>query len=651
MKKYLLLVLFSIIIGVNSVFGQVSPYSISPDWYHGYGGRMTFPNGNFPTSGAPTPGNTATNNSTGVEASTSVCFRNGAVSIYTNTQQVYNASSSGTWTAFIRNFVGDTPPAQGNCSGSSTGGAVAFPDPANNATNDAFYVVTGNDETGGTCQFAGVNRYRFTGTGATVAYNAGPTNMAVDAFAGEAITASTDGAGGYWVIIHNKSTANIFRVWHFTTSGAITGPTDYNVGAAVSDVTGTQSYLKVSPCQDKIAYHSGGTLVVHNWDRVNGVVGAELRRIAPADHGVGLEFSPDGSMVYYSGQSTAVSYVNVGTGATGTVAGATSWSMQLGPDGKIYTSPGGATALGVISNANTAPSYGTTAAFGGAASIYRGLSNMTWLSPQLPVITPTATATCNVYNFSYVFQNYFNTNIGVTAGSEVWNFGDGTGNLSGLGATPSHTFPAGSGGPYTVTLTFTDATCGHSWTTTTPVTVTCPAPVELVNFAGVANSGGADLIWQTAQEINNDYFDLQRSLDGIHFQSIAELKGAGNSSSLLTYTYRDVEVTSGLVYYRLVQHDKDGKQAYSKIISVRFDKTGMPISVAPNPFSSSFTLTKIYLEPATITVYDVCGRIVEQKITTAAETTVSLGEALANGSYIVQYVTAINAYTLHIEKQ
>ncbi|MDB5257825.1 MAG: hypothetical protein JWM14_2520 [Chitinophagaceae bacterium] len=641
MKKCLLLALFSIL-GLSASLGQVSPYSLAPDWYFGIGGRMTFPSGNFPTSGAPTTSTMPTNNSVGVEASTDVCFKSGSVAFYTNSQQVYNANpANASWNDYIRSLTTD-----GTCAGSSTGAGVSFPDPA--SPTNAFYLVLANDVTSGSCNHAGVNRYRFTGTGTSVVYNAGQTLMAPDAFAGEAITAGTDGIGGYWVVIHNSGTANTFRVFHFT-AGGITTLADQTVGAAVSDVSGSQSYLKISPCQDKIAYHSGGTLVVHNWDRTTGTVGAELRRITPASYGVGLEFSPDGSKIFYSGQASAVTYVDIASGTSGNVTSSSSWSMQLGNDGKIYCSPGGAS-LGVISAPNTAPAY-TTLGITGGGSTFRGLSNIAWMTPDKPVITATLGSACNEYDFSFIFKNYFNGDIGIDGTNITWVWGDASANTTN-NATPTHIFPAGSGGPYHVVLTFKDSKCGQTWTANIDVTITCPAPVELISFDGVASPGGVDLIWKTAMELNNDYFDLQRSTDGIHFYSIAEIKGAGTSNSTLSYPYRDKEVTSGLVYYKLAQHDYDGTISYSKIVAVHFDKAGStPVVVAPNPFSSSFVLSKIFSEAATVSVYDIYGRLLEQKVTSAEEFSLTLGEGLANGSYIVQYLTGSNAYTIHVEKK
>ncbi len=615
---------FTLLLGIlwaTIVNGQVSPFSLSPDWYFGQGGRLTFPTGDYPTSGAPTIGNMPTNNSTGVEASTSVCFRDGNVAMYSNSMQGYNGNPANAgWWDFIRNFSTDN-----TCAGSSTGACVAFPDPA--SPDDAFYFVLANDVTSGGCANQGVSRYRFTGTGTAVAYNAGPTTIAPNAFAGEAITVGNDGTGGYWLVVHNKGTANTFRVWHYT-AGGITGPVDQTVGAPVSNVSSSQSYLKISPCQDKVAYHSGGILVVHEWNRTTGTVGAELRRITPVNFGVGLEFSPNGNRVYYSGQGTTVNWVDIGTGTTGSVAGS-SWSLQLGPDGRIYGSPTG-TNVGVISSPNAGPSWGTMALPGGA-SIFRGLSNIAWLSPELPDID--TSSTCLTMDFSYVFQNYFLTDIDVA--SVRWDFGEGAGWEVGQGNTPSHTYA--SSGNYTARVEVTDATCGHTFVGTIPVTVAdCPAPVEWLNFMTTKQNGKAYLHWSTASETNNDYFVIERSLDGISFVPVAKVNGQGNSINTTDYNYVDKLSENAVVYYRIRQVDFDGSSTLSVVRSI--DNTGLlNVTLSPNPSTSTFTIQLPGNADQSVIVYDVLGKVMEQFTTGANELT--FGNDYTDGVYIVKVMS------------
>lgn len=655
MYYYSIIVLVTIISAATPAYSQ-SPYSITPVWYFGVQGKMTFPNGNFPVAGGtPTQGLSPTT-ALGVEASTSVSFKDGSVAVYTNTKHAFNGNpANADFNANITNYseFGDNV-----CSGSATGGGVSFPDPARNnyptgnIANDAFYVILANDLTGGTCGSKGLNRYRYTGTGIAVTENAGPTNIESNVFPNEALTVGTDGTGGYWVVTHGKNVQNQFKVWHYTAAG-ITGPTTYTAGADYfSGSDASQSYLKISPCQDKIAFIGGNTLTVHNFNRTTGAITGELRRVAGAGAGVGLEFSPDGNRVFYSGLGSQVSYVNIATGAVTTVTGAFSWTMQLGPDGKIYTSGTGSgnTNIGVISNPNTTATW-TNIALPAGANIATGFVNEAWLSPETPFInTPTGSGCSRTVSFD--FENYFNTDIPVNTGTIVWDFGDGEPTQTGL--NPTHTFPASAVTPqtYTITVTFDDAACGHTWSTTRDVSISCPLPIQLLNFNGVASEAGVNLTWQTAQEINNDHFDLQRSYDGVNFESIVHLKGAGNSSKVLSYQYTDQEVTSGLVYYRLDQYDYDGAHTSSKIIAVQLGKGDItPISVAPNPFSTSFVLSKTNDEAATISVYDMLGRLLQQKYSGPEEKVHVLGESLSNGSYIVKYVSGANTYTLHLEKK
>src|SRR5690606_36230976 len=132
---------------------------------------------------------------------------------------------------------------------------------------------------------------------------------------------------------HPATTTNRFSVWHYATTG-ITGPTHYDVGSALNDQPGDQAFLRVSPCMDKIAFLAGRTnqLVIAEFNRTTGVVGPEIKRVSGTGAGVGLEFSPDGNKVFYSGLGSSINWVAVNSAATGTVAG-NSWTMQMGPDG------------------------------------------------------------------------------------------------------------------------------------------------------------------------------------------------------------------------------------------------------------------------------------------------------------------------------
>lgn len=86
-------------------------------------------------------------------------------------------------------------------------------------------------------------------------------------------------------------------------------------------------------------------------------------------------------------------------------------------------------------------------------------------------------------------------------------------------------------------------------------------PVELLYFKPVVKDGTVVLNWSTGSETNNDYFTIERSLDGYNWVSILSIRGQGNSTKKSVYELYDrVFGLSGIVYYRLSQTDYDGKR-------------------------------------------------------------------------------------------
>ena len=112
-----------------------------------------------------------------------------------------------------------------------------------------------------------------------------------------------------------------------------------------------------------------------------------------------------------------------------------------------------------------------------------------------------------------------------------------------------------------------------------------PLPIELLSFSGECNNENILLKWSTASEINNDYFSIERrSTDGIHWQTINTVKGAGNSFTLQNYTYAYSEPDLEMPYYRLKQSDVKGNFKYSAIIAVEnCIENPTELTVYPNP--------------------------------------------------------------------
>lgn len=139
-------------------------------------------------------------------------------------------------------------------------------------------------------------------------------------------------------------------------------------------------------------------------------------------------------------------------------------------------------------------------------------------------------------------------------------------------------------------------------------------PVTLAYFNGRMTEGGALLGWQTAREVDNTGFRIERSHNAETFESIATVASQaedGNSLSPLTYSYTDPLPLPGINYYRLVQTDRSGTQSRSKIIAL--SREAAQTVLYPNPVLGS---GEVSLEPALAysryELVDVQGRVVEQ---------------------------------------
>ena len=97
-----------------------------------------------------------------------------------------------------------------------------------------------------------------------------------------------------------------------------------------------------------------------------------------------------------------------------------------------------------------------------------------------------------------------------------------------------------------------------------------PLPVELAHFSARQNDCKVILTWITDSEINNDYFELQRSTDGRSFETIEEIKGSGSTFANQTYTYTD-QPKSVNNYYRLKQIDFDRNFTFSNVINASIE--------------------------------------------------------------------------------
>jgi hypothetical protein len=91
-------------------------------------------------------------------------------------------------------------------------------------------------------------------------------------------------------------------------------------------------------------------------------------------------------------------------------------------------------------------------------------------------------------------------------------------------------------------------------------------PIELAEFKATIVNGEPHLVWKTLTEKNNEYFTIHRSFNGLDYDVITTINGAGSSMEEKMYSYTDHDLLSGPVYYQLSQTDYDGTTEFFNVV-------------------------------------------------------------------------------------
>lgn len=173
-----------------------------------------------------------------------------------------------------------------------------------------------------------------------------------------------------------------------------------------------------------------------------------------------------------------------------------------------------------------------------------------------------------------------------------------------------------------------------------------PLPIELVSFTGFNKDWVNELQWTTSSETNNDYFAVQRSADGIHFEEIKRVKGQGTTLDPTNYHLIDETPILGMNYYRLRQTDFDGRYAYSNVIAINTNGSG--IQIYPNPTTSDLFIDineSVSEGRHTIVITDLVGKVVREQVEFSKEQStykIENFKSLIPGMYMIQVIDAQN---------
>jgi type IX secretion system substrate protein len=208
---------------------------------------------------------------------------------------------------------------------------------------------------------------------------------------------------------------------------------------------------------------------------------------------------------------------------------------------------------------------------------------------------------------------------------------------------------AGSGS--TINTTNSKVNCGPSGTNACsapivygPIAITSGGlastiilPVVIADFAATSTAKGANLTWSTKQESSSSYFSIERSIDGINWSVIGQVKAAGNSSVIVKYAFSDYNTTSSVSHYRLKMVDLDNRFVYSDVKSIRFTAAIATVKIFPNPASDYANITlDAKAGNSVILLINQNGQVVNQKLAAANSGVITLPlQNFENGIYAI----------------
>lgn len=165
------------------------------------------------------------------------------------------------------------------------------------------------------------------------------------------------------------------------------------------------------------------------------------------------------------------------------------------------------------------------------------------------------------------------------------------------------------------------------------------SPIELLYFYAEKADKGVLLDWQTTTEINNAYFDVEWSANGIDFEKIGQVLGAGTTNEPQFYELMQTMPMTGNNFYRLKQVDFDGNFEYSKILNIEYETKQIEYRIFPNP-TSDFINIENGIEGEIAQIFNASGQLVKSFSLQSPITRHNISN-LSKGTYFIKIGTTI----------
>lgn len=169
-------------------------------------------------------------------------------------------------------------------------------------------------------------------------------------------------------------------------------------------------------------------------------------------------------------------------------------------------------------------------------------------------------------------------------------------------------------------------------------------PLELNYFEVAPKGTEVELQWETLSETNNDYFTIERSVDGIVWEELGQVQGAGISTEVEKYSIMDEKPYYGVSYYRLKQTDFDGTSTLSetRVITIA-EKNNTAVRIYPNPTQQKLTIEGEPTELEEVRGFNTLGQeiVLKKQLQNDRKVVLDLSN-LAAGIYYIKTKTTFN---------
>lgn len=164
-------------------------------------------------------------------------------------------------------------------------------------------------------------------------------------------------------------------------------------------------------------------------------------------------------------------------------------------------------------------------------------------------------------------------------------------------------------------------------------------PVKLSSFSVSRINSKVKLNWVTEQELNSSHFVVERSANGVKWDSLVIVRAVGNSNSSISYQAYDEAPLSGYNFYRLKQVDLDGTVEYTSVRKLFFVDPGS-LTITPNPGvdQAEIRFSKVSDSNRKIQLIDSQGKVLRSLETPNSRIQINIAN-LANGEYFIRAYT------------